>query len=207
LNYFDFEGKNSMKEDDTTDTVYASEQSLDLCGFIPGTTKAYALNSLYIEIIDLETAELFTKIEKIPHEYDYVIGPQVYNNHLVLHVGNYKGEMFTYSVDPNKKQKVENGMVIEDCLTLESTMVVQNLSEDNNCIRNAVIIDDERVIVTTEANSLEVYKRKKIDGNGYQEEIMADLQMDPEDSDDEMGSGGKILHSKHKKEKKGFRLF
>ena len=38
--------------------------------------------------------------------------------------------------------------------------------EDNNTIRNAVIIDDERVIVTTEANSLEVYQRKKFDGNG-----------------------------------------
>ena len=63
-----------MKEDDTTDTVYASEQALMECGFVPGTTKAFALNSLYMEIIDLESAELFTKIEKIPHEYNYVIG-------------------------------------------------------------------------------------------------------------------------------------
>jgi len=54
-----------MKEDDTTDTVYMSEQSVLECGFIPGTSKAFALNSMYLEIIDLETAELLTKIEKV----------------------------------------------------------------------------------------------------------------------------------------------
>ena len=49
-----------MKEDDTTDTVYMSEQPLLSCGFIPNTTRAYAVTPLSVEIIDLETAEVYT---------------------------------------------------------------------------------------------------------------------------------------------------
>jgi len=41
-----------------------------------------------------------------------VIGLQLFNDQLYLNVGNYKGEMFTYSIDPNKKQVVENGVVV-----------------------------------------------------------------------------------------------
>ena len=37
LNSFDFEGKASMKEEDTVQSVYMSEQSLVDCGYIPGT--------------------------------------------------------------------------------------------------------------------------------------------------------------------------
>ena len=103
LNFFDFEGKDSMKEDDTTDTVYCSEQPLLGCGFIPGSTKAYAITPLSIEIIDLETAEVFTKILKFPHDSTYIIGMECLNNQMYVNCGNNKGEVYQYLIHTDKK--------------------------------------------------------------------------------------------------------
>jgi len=54
-----------MKEEETQDSVYCSEQALLSCGFIPDSNKAYAVTPFSVEIIDLETAEVFTKITKV----------------------------------------------------------------------------------------------------------------------------------------------
>ena len=80
LNYFEFEGKSTMKEEESIDTVYCSEQAFLDCGFIPGTNKAWALTSLQIEIVDLETAELYTKVTKFPHDWSYIVGVEQLNN-------------------------------------------------------------------------------------------------------------------------------
>ena len=59
LTVFNFEGKDSMKEDDAVESVYCSEQPLLDCGFI-GTNgnKAFALTSINsLEIIDLKDEE------------------------------------------------------------------------------------------------------------------------------------------------------
>ena len=67
VNYFDFEGKASMKEEDgALDGTYCSEQPLIDCGFIPNSDKFYCLTSINtIEICFLETAQLFTRICKV----------------------------------------------------------------------------------------------------------------------------------------------
>lgn len=63
MNYFNFEGKSSLKADDTTDTTHSSDQPLLSCGFITGTEFAYAITPISVEIVNLETAELWTKIK------------------------------------------------------------------------------------------------------------------------------------------------
>ena len=67
LNTFDFEGKQSMLEDDTMDTIYCSENSLLDCGFIPDSTLGYAVTSTSVEIVNLEQADAFTKIVKVSY--------------------------------------------------------------------------------------------------------------------------------------------
>lgn len=66
-----------MKEDDgVVEGVYCCEQPLLDAGFLQGNKddKFYALTSVNtLEICNLETADLFTKITKFPHEVDYII--------------------------------------------------------------------------------------------------------------------------------------
>ena len=61
LNFFDFSGKNSMKEEDSLEGSYCSEQPLLDCGYMNDPTDSlfWALTSINtIEICDLENANL-----------------------------------------------------------------------------------------------------------------------------------------------------
>mmetsp|Transcript_5716 Transcript_5716/g.9072 ORF Transcript_5716/g.9072 Transcript_5716/m.9072 type:complete len:179 (+) Transcript_5716:356-892(+) len=113
VNVFNFEGKESMKEDDgVIDLTYCSEQPLLDCGFIGLEPKFYALTSVNtVEICNLETADLFTRIHKFPHQVDYLISVQCMtvgaNTKLLLHCGNNYGEVFVYDIDYNQKQVVD----------------------------------------------------------------------------------------------------
>ena len=177
-----------MKEDDVVDTVYCSEQALLDCGFIPGTNRAYALTSINtVEIIDLETAELVTKIERFPHPTNYVIGVQPEGNTILIHCGNYKGEVFTYTVDQTRKQQIdsETGAVTSDCL--ETTSMLQSQGEET-VVRNCLKVNEQEVLVTTENNTVEIYRKSE---NGPQ----FDLELDMEDDENpEEASGGKMLN-------------
>lgn len=74
VNTFNFEGKASMsEEDEVCDNTYCSEQPLLDCGFL-GKDKFFALTSVNtVEICNMETADMFTRVAKFPHPVDYVI--------------------------------------------------------------------------------------------------------------------------------------
>jgi WD40 repeat protein len=66
VNFFDFEGKSSMKEEECVEGTYCSEQPLIDCGFIPNSDKFYVLTSINtVEICLIETAAMFTRICKV----------------------------------------------------------------------------------------------------------------------------------------------
>ena len=67
INLFNFEGKKSMKEEDEVlEATYCCEQPLLAVGYMPGRGKFWALTSVNtIEIINEETADLFTKVTKV----------------------------------------------------------------------------------------------------------------------------------------------
>ena len=56
-----------MKEDDDVlETTFCCDQALLDCGYIPGSGKFWALTSINtIEIINEESADLFTRITKV----------------------------------------------------------------------------------------------------------------------------------------------
>jgi len=106
------------------EATYCSEQPLIDSGYIGDTGLFYLLSSVNgVEIVDIENAQLFTKVTRYPHNVDYVISLQTIKQggvwKLFLHCGNNKGEVFIYDLDYKKKQVVsKEGEVKEDNLTL-----------------------------------------------------------------------------------------
>ncbi|CDW76576.1 wd repeat-containing protein 89-like [Stylonychia lemnae] len=148
---FDFAGKeNPQLEDETLEGVYCSSQPLINCGFL-NKDMIWAITSINtIEIINLENLDVFTKVEKFPHQADYVIGCEQdrFTSKFAIYAGNNKGELYIYELEDKNKLNL-----------VDMILLPQNpeLPHDN-IIRNTLRINSDQIVLTTENGDLKIFK-------------------------------------------------
>ena len=102
VNYFDFAGKDSMAEEEgALEATYCSDCALIGCGFVGRDDRLFwALTSVNtLELCNLETADLFTKVVKFPHAVTNIVSVQRTMNSLYLHCSDNKGKLVSYEID------------------------------------------------------------------------------------------------------------
>ena len=108
MNFFDFAGKSSMAEEDgALEATYTSECPILDCGFIGSSVgdMFYCHTSVNtLELCNLETANLISKVEKFPHDVQHLFSVQNSPDGLLLHTSNNHGLLVCYRVDVNRKQ-------------------------------------------------------------------------------------------------------
>ena len=173
VNIFDFEGKTSMTEEDCVESVYCSEQPLLSCGFIGKTDYFYAITSINtVELCQVSTGTLATKIQKYQHWVDYLIGAQAVGDQFYLYCGNNLGEIYVYEVDIYGKYVVneETGEIKKDNLKLVNMVLTENshlgqkemehiARQDPLVVRNCFQSKEGLLICTNELNKIQIYNR------------------------------------------------
>lgn len=69
------------------------------CGYLNENIMWVMTSVNTVELVRVEDATMFLRIDKFPHDADYLIRVQVEDGEkLRIHTGNNKGEVFIYSV-------------------------------------------------------------------------------------------------------------
>eukprot|EP00347_Sterkiella_histriomuscorum_P016228 403353998 len=230
--HFDFgkEGVSPQNEEDTMEGVYCSAQPLIACGFI-GQDKIWTLTSINtIEIVGIENLDVIAKVEKFPHQIDFVIGCEQdrFTNKFAIYAGNNKGEMFIYELQDDKN------LVLVDMILLDypknsipfnqqsavnghpKNMMQQQLKQQDLIIRNALRINPEQIVITTECGDLKIFKyspdliQQNLQQNAGGVMVNNDFdlqQMMSDDSNDNQGSNDAYQGKKKHQNAKGYKPF
>ena len=149
LNLLDL--KDAELEDEYIEASYTSEQPLANCGFIGNTGLAYTITSINtIEIVDLETMLVIKDWNKFDHDINYAIQGQYINDRMLFFMGNNLGEVYLYQYGGK-----EQGIEFLDMVMTKDTAEAHSSAEgiESVVVRNAFMIDDENLLLSTDTNS------------------------------------------------------